>query len=95
GDDLAEGKPTLPLIHALRHGAPAQRETIRSAIASGGRDRIGEILRIVESTGALAYTAARAQRHSQDAIAALARLDASPYKDALIHLAEFAVRRGH
>ena len=95
GDDLAEGKPTLPLIHALKHGSDGQRRAVRRAIENGERESIGEILAIVESTGALAYTAEQARRQSAAAIEALADLDESPYKDALINLAEFSVQRGY
>lgn len=95
GDDLAEGKPTLPLIHALRHGTKKQQQVIRQAIENGERDKIGEILTIVESTGALSYTAEQAKLQSDAAIDALAGIAESPYKEALINLAEFSVKRGH
>jgi len=95
GDDLAEGKPTLPLIIALKRGSSRQRQTLRQAIENGERERVGEILAIVESTGALAYTARQATRQAEAAVAALADIGASPYKQALIHLAEFSVRRDH
>ncbi len=95
GDDLAEGKPTLPLIHALRHGNGKQRQAIRQAIENGERERLGEILAIVESTGALAYTASLAKRQAAAAIEALADMGDSPYKEALVNLAEFSVQRGH
>ena len=95
GDDLAEGKPTLPLIYALRHGTERQQQAVRRAIENGGRENIGEILAIVESTGALAYTAGQAKRRAAAAIEALAAIEESPYKEALIHLAEFSVQRGH
>jgi len=95
GDDLAEGKPTLPLIIALKRGNGRQRQILRQAIENGERERVGEILAIVESTGALAYTAEQATRQARAAVAALAEIRASPYKQALIHLAEFSARRGH
>jgi octaprenyl-diphosphate synthase len=93
GDDLAEGKPTLPLIFALRRCSPAQQVLIRNAIEYGGRDDIDTIIAAISSSGALAYTMSRAEQASQSAIAALSRVPASPFKDALVQLAEFAVDR--
>ncbi len=93
GDDLAEGKPTLPLIHAIRHGTGQQQQTLKRAIENGERESIAEVLAIVESTGALAYTATQAKRQASAAIEALAAIGASPYKEALINLAEFSVQR--
>ncbi len=95
GDDLAEGKPTLPLIHALKKATPAQQNMIRAAIEHGSRERLPEILAVIESTGAIAYTAALARQESEQAVAALAALPESPYKTALIELARFAVERRH
>ncbi len=93
GDDLAEGKPTLPLIYAMRHGTPQQAALIRSAIEQGALDHIGAVQRAVESSGALAYTARSAKQEAERARAALFALPASPYKDALHALAEFSVNR--
>ncbi|QKT04337.1 octaprenyl diphosphate synthase [Ectothiorhodospiraceae bacterium 2226] len=93
GDDLAEGKPTLPLIYAMRHGTPEQAEVIRRAIEQGGREAIADVTHAVESTGAIAYTARCAQDQANQAIACLDDLPASRYKDALRGLAEFAVNR--
>ncbi len=93
GDDLAEGKPTLPLIHAMRHGTAEQVETIRSAIEQGGLEHIDTVLAAIESTGAIAYTSQSAQQEAGLAIEALDVLPASPYKDALYGLAEFSVNR--
>ena len=93
GDDLAEGKPTLPLIHAMREGNPAQRDRIRGAIEKGGLEQIGEILAAIESTGAIDYTARCAQAEADRAIEAIADLPGSRYRDALIGLARFAVDR--
>ncbi len=93
GDDLAEGKPTLPLIVAMRNGTHEQAAVIRSAIESGGRDHIAWITQTVEATGAIAYTAALARQEAQRAMEALADLPASPYRDALYGLAEFSVNR--
>jgi octaprenyl-diphosphate synthase len=93
GDDLAEGKPTLPLIHAMAKGTAAEREMIRNAIEKGGLDRLDEIRAVVESTGALQYTAARAQEAGDEAIGSIAGIPDSEYKQALIAIADFAVNR--
>jgi len=93
GDDLAEGKPTLPLIHAMSAGTPEQRRLIRTAIENGGLDSLVPVQAAIESTGALEYTAGRAQRAADEAIAALDDLPPSDYKEALIAVAEFAVNR--
>ena len=93
GDDLAEGKPTLPLIYAMEKGTDAERSMIRGAIEAGGLDRLDEIQAVVESTGALQYTAARAQEAADKAIEALAGIPDSDYKQALIAIADFAVKR--
>ena len=93
GDDLAEGKPTLPLIHAMSKGTPEQRRLIRAAIENGGLDNLAPVQAAIESTGALEYTTERAKRAADDAIAALADLPPSDYKDSLIAVAEFAVNR--
>ncbi len=95
GDDLAEGKPTLPLIHAMRHGNPKQVKAIRSAIENGGLEQIDTVLEAIESTQAIAYTSQSAQEEADMAIEALAELPASPYKTALYGLAEFSVNRSY
>ncbi len=93
GDDLAEGKPTLPLIRAMQRGTPAQRDLIRNAIEHGGRKELGAIRAAIESTGALEYTLALAQTEASLAENALHALPDSDFKDALAALAGFAVRR--
>jgi len=93
GDDLAEGKATLPLIYAMQHGSAAERELIRNAVLEGGLDDMESIQSIIESTGALQYTAARAQEAADVAINALSDIPGSDYKQALIAIAEFSVRR--
>ena len=93
GDDLAEGKATLPLIHAMQHGSNPERELIRHAILEGGLEDMQGIQSIIESTGALQYTAARAQEAADVAIGALSGIPDSDYKQALIAIAEFSVRR--
>ncbi|MGB1297878.1 MAG: polyprenyl synthetase family protein, partial [Psychrobium sp.] len=94
GDDLAEGKPTLPLIHAMTKGTPHQAALIREAIVEGnGMDNLKEILAILDNTSALDYTLKQAQLESEKAIAAISPLPQSDYKDALISLARIAANR--
>src|ERR1700727_1963516 len=93
GDDLAEGKPTLPLIYAMQHGTDEQRSMIRHAIENGGLDHLEEITRAVTSLGGLAYTAHLAQCEADQALAALAPLPESEFKEGLSELAKFAVAR--
>lgn len=93
GDDLAEGKATLPLIHAMQQGSDGDKELIRKAILDGGLDQLDDIIAIIESTGALQYTAACAQEAADHAVAALADIPGSQYKQALIAIAEFSVQR--
>ncbi|NNL54389.1 MAG: octaprenyl diphosphate synthase [Woeseia sp.] len=93
GDDLAEGKATLPLIYAMRAGSPSQRALIQSAIVEGGLTQLDSIQEIVESTGALEYTAKRANEAADTAIEALSEIPDSEYRQALISIADFAVKR--
>jgi len=93
GDDLAEGKATLPLIYAMQHGGESERALIRNAILEGGLHDLQCIQAVIESTGALQYTAARAQEAADLAIGALSRIPESEYRQALVAIAEFAVRR--
>ncbi len=93
GDDLAEGKPTLPLIYALRYGKPAEVKLIRNAIKTGSTKKLDSILTIIESTGAIEYTANAAKLHIQEAINSLTHIPESPYRKALQDLAEFVVAR--
>ncbi|HEX4871758.1 MAG TPA: polyprenyl synthetase family protein [Nevskiaceae bacterium] len=93
GNDLSEGKPTLPLIHVLKTGSPEQAALIRGAIRSGRVDRLDEVLAAVEVTRAIPYTCALAERYADQAIAALGELPDSPYKSALRDLAQASVRR--
>lgn len=95
GDDLAEGKPTLPLIHALQRGNDEQKAMIRHAIQFGGLDRLAEITGAVASLGGLAYTARLAQSEADQALAALDPLPSSAFKEGLSELARFAVARKH
>lgn len=93
GDDLAEGKPTLPLIYAMGHGDKNQSALIREAIENGDRDRIEDIIAIIQSTGAIDYTAQTAREEADAAKLALQILPDSEYKTALLALADFAVSR--
>jgi octaprenyl-diphosphate synthase len=95
GDDLAEGKPTLPLIYAMRQGSPEQAALIRHAIENGGRENMAEITAAIESTGAIAYTSRSARQEADRALAELANFPDSPYKQALAALAEFSVARAY
>ncbi|WP_299795920.1 octaprenyl diphosphate synthase [uncultured Shewanella sp.] len=96
GDDLAEGKPTLPLIYAMAHGSEKEQGLIRTAIEKGdGTQNIEEILNALHSCGALEYTFKRAQEESEKAIAALSVIPDSDYKQALISLANIAVERSN
>jgi octaprenyl-diphosphate synthase len=93
GDDLAEGKPTLPLIHALKNAPAEEQLIIRNAIEKGGLEHIDRIVDTIKATGALAYTARKAQDAVNEAIDALEPVPDSEYKESLIALAHFAVAR--
>nr|WP_259054626.1 octaprenyl diphosphate synthase [Methylohalomonas lacus] len=93
GDDLAEGKPTLPLLYAYWHGSEQQAEQIAEAISQGGLTNIDAISEAIESSGAIAYTAALAQEQVQQAMQALQVLPVSAHRDAMHELAAFAVDR--
>lgn len=95
GDDLAEGKPTLPLIYALKHGDAQQQQLIRHAIEHGEVDNLDRITAAIESTGGLEYTARLARREADLAIGSLAELPDSAFVQALRDLAEFAVSRSY
>jgi octaprenyl-diphosphate synthase len=93
GDDLAEGKPTLPLIYAMAHSSIEDTSRLRVAVENGGLDDLAVITRTIESAGGLEYTARLAQREKDLAIEALGRLPESAHTQALRALAEFAVGR--
>jgi octaprenyl-diphosphate synthase len=93
GDDLAEGKPTLPLIYAMRNGDTQQAHVIREAIEQGQRDKIDDIITIIEQTGAIAYTTDVAKNEVEKAKQSLTILPASEYKLALLSLADFSIAR--
>ncbi|ORT48206.1 octaprenyl diphosphate synthase [Vibrio sp. qd031] len=94
GDDLAEGKPTLPLIYAMRNGSEAQRLMIHEAIEkANGMEKLDDILQAMDETGALTYTTKQAEQEADKAIRELDALPDSDYKEALIALAHLAVKR--
>ncbi|MDP0071906.1 octaprenyl diphosphate synthase [Glaesserella parasuis] len=96
GDDLAEGKPTLPLLHAMRSGNRQQAALIRKAIEQGGkREALDEILAIMAEHKSLDYTMERAKQEAQKAVDAIAILPESEYKQALISLAYLSVDRSY
>ncbi|GLR11140.1 octaprenyl diphosphate synthase [Mixta theicola] len=94
GDDLSEGKPTLPLLHAMRHGNPQQTAMIREAIEQGnGRHLLDPVLEAMRQCGSLEWTRSRAEQEADKAIAALQALPESPWRSALEALAHMAVQR--
>jgi len=93
GDDLAEGKATLPLIYAMRKGTSEQAAMIRRAIEQGGLADLSAVLAAIEQSGAIAYAREQAHTESRTACVALARLPDTPYRAHLLQLAEFAVTR--
>jgi len=95
GDDLAEGKPTLPLIYAMKNGSDAQRQLLRQAITHADNHHIDKVLKIIESTQAITYTMLSAQKEVDKAISALQNLPDSPYTDALHTLAHFSIDRSY
>ena len=95
GDDLAEGKPTLPLIYAMAHSSIEDTARMRVAVENGGLEELESITRAIESAGGLEYTARLAQREKDLAIEALGRLPESAHRQALQALAEFAVGRSY
>ena len=93
GDDLAEGKATLPLIYAMQKGSAEDKKIIRHAIVEGGLDQLDRISAIIESTGALKYTAEKAREAADLSIEALCGIPDSEYKQALINIAELSIQR--
>jgi octaprenyl-diphosphate synthase len=93
GDDLAEGKPTLPLIRAMQVGTPEVNALIREVIEEGGVDRVEEVIKAIQSTDAIEYTANLAREEARLAKEALEALPASAYRDALAAVADFSVDR--
>ena len=95
GDDLAEGKPTLPLIYAIQQGTPKQAILIKAAIEKGGYDKIDQVQAIIQQTGALLYTETMAQQQAELAIAELSDLPDSENKTILENIARLSVHRNH
>lgn len=93
GDDLAEGKPTLPLIHAMNTGTAAQKELIAGAIRAGDSSQLDNILAIVRDTGAIEYTLNAARRHVAEAQKQLETLPTSAYSKAMFDVAAFSLAR--
>ena len=93
GDDLSEGKPTLPLLYAMWHGTAGQADTIREAIKTGGLDQLSVITTAIESTSAISYTKNLAEEEAKSALASIKDVPPSPYKEALEDLAQFSFTR--
>ena len=93
GDDLSEGKPTLPLLYAMWHGTAGQADTIREAIKTGGLDQLSVITSAIEATNAISYTKNLAEEEAKRALASIKDVPQSPYKEALEDLAQFSFRR--
>jgi len=95
GDDLNEGKPTLPLIHVMRHGKPEEAATVRRAIEHGGREDFAAVMDAIHRSGALEVARGQARREAAVAREALAPVADSTYKRSLLDLATFAVERNY
>ena len=95
GDDLAEGKPTLPLIYVMSHGTAEQAAVVRQAIEEGGRDAFPQVMAAVRATDALDHTRRQAEAEVALAIAAIEALPPSQYKNSLLELASFSVTRSY
>lgn len=93
GDDLAEGKPTLPLIRVMQTGTASQKQTVRHAIEKGGLEHIEAVKEAILTTDALQYTTDCAKNEAQLAIKALAIIPDTPYKEAMIELTHFSINR--
>ena len=93
GDDLAEGKPTLPLIYAMRAGSEAERRVVRHAIEHGGKDDLEGVAAAIHRLGALDYARERAREEAATATERLALLPDSACRDSLLQLARFSVER--
>jgi len=93
GDDLAEGKPTLPVIHAIANSSPGQAASLRRAIESGGLDSLDNIIAAIRDSGAIEHARSRAEHYAQAARSTLSALPASPARDALSLLADYSVNR--
>lgn len=95
GDDLAEGKPTLPLIHAMKHGTAEQSAIVRKAIEDGGRDDFSSVIESIRATGALVEARRYAAAEVELALDAISTLPSSTHKESLVQLTKFAVARDY
>ena len=95
GDDIAEGKPTLPLLYAMRHGNAQQKNLIRKSIEQGGLNDISEVIQAVKETGALDYVRSIAETEAKLACQAIEKLPKNQHYQSLIDLAHFAVNRSY
>jgi len=95
GDDLKEGKPTLPLIHVMQRGSPEHAAQVRSAIEHGGREDFTIVLEAIHATGALDYARNKAKEEARLACEAIVALPNSSFRDSLLELAAFAVERDY
>jgi octaprenyl-diphosphate synthase len=95
GDDLREGKPTLPLIHVMQRGSPEQAALVRSAIERGGGEEFRAVLDAIHTTGALDMVRAKAKDEARIASESIVALPNSSYRDSLLELATFAVERDY
>ncbi len=95
GDDLAEGKATLPLIHALQHGSAEVQARLRAIVEAGDASAFPEVLEAIRACGGIGYSMQRARAHAANAHRALDALPAGEGRDALRALADYAVDRGH
>jgi octaprenyl-diphosphate synthase len=95
GDDLAEGKPTLPLIYAMRTGTPEERALVRGVIEHGGKADLERVIAAIHRVGALDYARTKAREEAAIAMARLEALPASAYRDSLLQLAHFSVERNY
>ncbi len=95
GDDLNEGKPTLPLIRVIQSGSPESAALVRHAIENGGRAEFSAVMEAIRETDAIAYARSRACEESNIACEGIERLAPSQFRDSLMQLARFAVDRSH
>jgi octaprenyl-diphosphate synthase len=95
GDDLREGKPTMPLIYLMEHGTPEQRDLVRTCIEQGDEEHFDSVLAAITTSGALDYTRRQAEIAAERASAAIADLPDGVYKESLLQLAHFSVNRTH
>ena len=95
GDDLREGKATLPLIHVMSHGSADERALVRQAIEQGHTEHFDAISAAIHRTGALEYARDRAREEAAAAAAALSHLPISQYRDALLYLSTYSIERNH